>query len=193
MPAKTGELSQRRARTRDRLVQAATDVVAAEGFYSASVVQIAARAGLSIGALYSNFAGKDDLLLAVFDGHVRWFQKRVTATLEDPDLAGVAASWLRLRDSDSDQFLVFIEFWAYAVRRPKVRVQFAKRMAEMRAEIATAVQGRAQGRGSASPLPADIVALLTLALARGLALEKLVDADVVPDEAVAQLLAGLLP
>ena len=36
---------------------------------------IATKAGFSIGALYSNFAGKDDLFLAVYDAHAAWFEE----------------------------------------------------------------------------------------------------------------------
>ena len=56
--------------------------MASDGFHSASVDQIADRAGLSIGALYSNFAGKDDLLFAVFEGNARAFQAYTPPSLE---------------------------------------------------------------------------------------------------------------
>ncbi len=189
MPARSGELSERRARTRERLVNAATEVVAAQGFHSAPVDQIAKRAGLSIGALYSNFTSKDELLLAVFDGHVRWFQDRARATAQDPDLSGATAAWLRLTDEGSDQFLVFIEFWAYAVRKPKVRREMATRMTQMRAEIASALENRGTREGSTPALPTDLAALLALAVSRGLALERLVNPDAVPDETISQMLA----
>jgi AcrR family transcriptional regulator len=65
----------KRAKTRRRLVEAAVEVVAEKGFHGASVDDIAARAGLSIGALYSNFGGNDELLFAIFDEHVQWFER----------------------------------------------------------------------------------------------------------------------
>jgi AcrR family transcriptional regulator len=189
--APKSQTSERRARTRDRLIAAATEVVAEQGFHSASVDQIAERAGLSIGALYSNFAGKDDLLFAVFDGHVSWFQQQVVASLEDPDFAGAVTGWLALPDDSAEQFLVFIEFWAYAVRKPEVREQFAERMAQMRSQIAKALERRASTHGSTLPLPADLIALLGLALGRGLALEKLANPEAVRHEQIAHLLNGL--
>jgi len=167
-------------------------VVAEEGFHAASVDLIAERAGLSIGALYSNFSGKDDLLLAVFDSHVQWFEEQANAAIQDPDLARATTTWLALSGESADQFLIFIEFWAYAVRQPKLRTQFAKRMAQMRAEVAKAVERAAAGRGITPQLPSELVALLALAIGRGVALEKLVDRKSVPDETVGQLLAGLL-
>ncbi|GAA1582627.1 TetR/AcrR family transcriptional regulator [Kribbella sancticallisti] len=182
--------SERRLRTRERLVKAAAEVVAERGFHAASVDQIAERAGLSIGALYSNFAGKDDLLLAVFDNHVHWFEKQVTARLDEPDLGDTVMRWLTLTEESANQFLVFIEFWAYAVRKPNVRLQFAKRMEQMRSHVAAALEHRAEARASALPLPADLIALLGLAVGRGLALEQLADPDAVPNPAIAGLLTA---
>jgi AcrR family transcriptional regulator len=49
---------QSRANTRDRLLAAARSVFARSGFHGASVDEIAAEAGFSTGALYSNFDGR---------------------------------------------------------------------------------------------------------------------------------------
>lgn len=194
VPSMSGRPSQseRRAQTRECLIQAATHVVAEQGYHSATVDQIAERAGFSIGALYSNFASKDELLFAVFDGHVAWFEDRLEAASGAKDPAGAVAEWMGSLTEESDQFLVFIEFWAYAVRKPLARQQFEQRMAQMRGAVARAVTSRAHKSGAPPLLPPELVALLALAIGRGLALEKLVDATAVPDEVVSDLLAGLL-
>ena len=75
--------SDRRMHTRRSLVDAALQVVAEKGFDRASVDDIAAKAGYSIGALYSNFAGKDELFLAVFDAHVGWFEDKLEAAVAE--------------------------------------------------------------------------------------------------------------
>lgn len=51
--------------TRRRLVEAAATVFAERGYDGARVQEIARRAGLTTGAIYANFSGKADLLLAV--------------------------------------------------------------------------------------------------------------------------------
>ncbi|MEA2399294.1 MAG: hypothetical protein QOK25_2850 [Thermoleophilaceae bacterium] len=185
-------VSNRRVRTRERLVKAATDVVARRGFHAASVDEIAKRAGYSIGALYANFAGKDELFLAVFDEHVAWFEQQLGVASQADDLALAAADWMGLLTRNPQQFLVFVEFWAYAVRKPKVRLKFARRMKRMRDAIAEAVDRNALESGRAPALPADIVALLLLAAGRGLSLERLADPDAFSDEVVAQLVRGLV-
>ena len=54
----------KRERTRAALIAATLDVVAEKGFAGASLDAIATRAGMSRGAIYSNFAGRGELLLA---------------------------------------------------------------------------------------------------------------------------------
>jgi AcrR family transcriptional regulator len=58
-------LAGRRDLTRARLIRAARDVIAEKGFHRVSLDEIAARAGLTKGAVYDNFKSKDELFLAV--------------------------------------------------------------------------------------------------------------------------------
>lgn len=53
---------------RDLIVAAATTIFARKGCALATMQDVAAEAGLSVGALYTYFPGKDDLIAAVFDG-----------------------------------------------------------------------------------------------------------------------------
>src|SRR5215212_6175609 len=53
--------------TRDALVAAAAEVFAEKGYERAGVAEIARRAGLTTGAIYSNFSGKAELLLEAID------------------------------------------------------------------------------------------------------------------------------
>lgn len=56
------DLSPKRQRTRQRLIDAALAIIDEEGFAAASLDAIAARAGVTSGAIYSNFASKAELL-----------------------------------------------------------------------------------------------------------------------------------
>jgi len=58
---------QSRARTRERLLASAAVVFTREGYAGASCDRIAEEAGYSKGALYSNFASKDELFLQLVD------------------------------------------------------------------------------------------------------------------------------
>ena len=57
--------SRKRTQTVARLIEAANAVIAEKGFQSASMDEIAARAGVTKGSIYSNFASKEALFLAV--------------------------------------------------------------------------------------------------------------------------------
>ena len=65
-PATRLRRSERQAQIRDGLVDAATTVFAHKGYEAASVAEIAAEAGYTVGAVYSNFSGKRALYEAVF-------------------------------------------------------------------------------------------------------------------------------
>ena len=184
--------TERRAATHGRLIEAATKVVARRGFHAATVDEIAEEAGFSVGALYSNFEGKDDLFLAVFDGHLRWYEERLGVAADTPDPGRVFSDWMDALMENPEQLLIFIEFWAYAVRKPKLRRSFAARLAEIRSAMATAIEQRAAATGNVLPVPPETLALVLLAVGRGLGLEKLADAEAVEDS-VADLIAALIP
>lgn len=169
--------SERREQTKRKLVKAAIEVIARDGFHAASVDAIARKAGYSIGALYSNFGAKDDLFFAVFDEHVAWYQERLLAAAAQEDRNAAVVEWMTMLDRQPQQFLVFVEFWAYAVRRPKLRARLAERLAEMRERL-TEVTGD------------ETMALVSLATARGLAMERLADRDAVSDDVIAALAAA---
>ena len=55
----------RRQQTREHLLAAAAEVFAERGFHGASLDEVAAVAGFTKGAVYSNFKNKEDLFLAL--------------------------------------------------------------------------------------------------------------------------------
>src|ERR1700704_6877140 len=56
--------------TRDKLFEAAARVFEEQGISGASIETIAAAAGFSRGAFYSNFKSKDELIIAMLEDHV---------------------------------------------------------------------------------------------------------------------------
>jgi AcrR family transcriptional regulator len=63
--ANTLEQGGKRARTRARLIAAAAALIGEHGFERTSLEKVAARAGVTRGAIYGNFRNKEDLFLAV--------------------------------------------------------------------------------------------------------------------------------
>ncbi|MGY4462647.1 AcrR family transcriptional regulator [Bradyrhizobium sp. LB13.1] len=56
--------------TRDRLFEAAARMFEQDGIGGASIEAIAAAAGFTRGAFYSNFKSKDELIIAMLEDHV---------------------------------------------------------------------------------------------------------------------------
>jgi TetR/AcrR family fatty acid metabolism transcriptional regulator len=77
---------------RERILDAAIKVFAAEGFYNAKVSQIAQAAGVADGTIYLYFKSKDDLLIQLFEDRM----ERVNATLREA-LASEESSSARLK------------------------------------------------------------------------------------------------
>jgi AcrR family transcriptional regulator len=62
--------SDKRERTRTKLIEAATMVIGEKGYDRASLEEIATRAGMTRGAVYGNFKNKEELFLALIG--TRW-------------------------------------------------------------------------------------------------------------------------
>src|SRR3954447_15257927 len=62
------------ARTRVDLLEAAARVFERRGYERSSIAEIADEAGYSHGAVYSNFDGKEDLFLGLYE---QWVARRV--------------------------------------------------------------------------------------------------------------------
>jgi len=186
---------EQRALTRRRLLDGAEAVFAHSGFHGASVEEIAREAGATTGALYSNFASKEDLFLALFEERIGTdfddYSRIVTAgaTLEE-QARGAADRWMAILRERPDYFPLLIEFWAYAIRKPELRARLAGRFASLRQASARVVLEGAEQQGYHPPNSAagQLVGTLVNALGNGLALEKLVDPDSVPDSLYGDML-----
>src|ERR671935_2790472 len=110
-------------RTRQRLLAAAAKVFARRGYHRATVDEIASEAGFTIGAVYSNFAGKEELFLALADRQVEQRVAEIRALGEaaergDQPGAEAAAQFREFLQRDPDWPLLFYEFWSFGVRNP---------------------------------------------------------------------------
>ena len=188
-----------RAAVRRRLLDAALEVFAERGYASANLDQVAAAAGLTKGAIYSNFASKDDLFFAMMHDQARRRVEAVRAALEAG--AGAPRGEQSLHDigrlltaafTEQRQWqLVFLDFWRRAVQDDAVRAQFVAQRRVLRDAIAGRVEqvvGRAPALGGLTV--ADIVTVV-LALSNGLAIEQYADPEVVSDDLFGRVLAQL--
>ena len=186
-----------REEVRRRILAAATEVFLERGFGGASVDEIAAAAGFSKGAVYSNFEDKDALFLALVDEEFAWRLDQLRAALEDaPDDPHAGAevagrSMIRALAAHQDLHVLFSEFRVHADRSPDTRRRFAQRRSEIRTTLAETVAAYADRAGVELTMPPEHLATVLLALTNGLALERLGQPEAVPDELFGEVIATL--
>src|SRR5207342_199542 len=120
---------ERREKTRQDLLNAAETCFITRGFHATSVDEVAERAGYTKGAVYSNFASKEDLFFGVYQRRVEQVLTEVGPGLRqlgaERAFDQLAAGALHRRDPDDGWRAVFFEFWAHVVRHPELRDRFA--------------------------------------------------------------------
>lgn len=182
--------------TRERLIEAAAKVFARRGYHRATVGEIAAEAGFTIGALYSNFAGKEDLFLAIADRQVGERVAEVEAiaeAAEGEEPGREAAEKLRaFLERDPDWPLLFYEFWSLSVRNPELQGELAKRRDAIRDALAETLQRVAGQLGFELRFPAPMLATAIAASLNGLAFERAADPEALPDEVFAEFVTAVL-
>jgi len=182
--------SQKQARTRAELLSTAARVFARRGYQGASVEEIAEEAGYSHGAVYSNFDGKADLFLAVFEEYMaeraRELAETQVAIADDAPIEtrarALADQWMARFASDRESFLLHMEFIAHAGRDPELAGRFGERSAALREAVARFIDHYQREAGTELALPPDDLAMVLRALGIGLAIEALVSPDAVREE-----------
>jgi AcrR family transcriptional regulator len=179
-----------KARTRERLLDAAARVFAQKGLAGASVDEIAEAAGYSIGAVYSNFGGKEQLFVELLKERPNDRVTQATAIAADAEPAQAQRAFSRLlvevADKDVDFAPLQAEFWLYAVRNPELMEAYAERMREPRDLLTQLV-----ARSVPDPERAGELSAIVIALFQGLVRMRRVDPDSVPDELFGRALRWL--
>jgi AcrR family transcriptional regulator len=165
-----------REETRRRLVVAARAVFAERGYGGATIDEICARAKFTRGAFYSNFADKEDIMLAVTVDQREQEDPAIQAavrgdrpeqTLRGPNTAKEGRQLNMLN----------IEFVLHCMRQPRI-MRRARPIAFRRREgLARALEDLAKERGVDLPLPSADLARMFLALNAGQFIEGEIDPD----------------
>ncbi|MGV0781948.1 TetR/AcrR family transcriptional regulator [Mycolicibacterium sp. XJ766] len=184
-----------RDEVRDRILDAALTVFAAEGFAGATIDAIGQAAGFTKGAVYSNFESKDELFLALLD---RQFESRgaLIATALDSgqgDTAAIAAALSRATlDSIHDQTeyqIVLIEYWLRAVRDPELRERL---VARRRTAADQALRIVEQAGTSLPGKQLSALAQLVVTIISGIATEEVLQPGTIDIDTLTRLFTALL-
>lgn len=123
--------AERQAQTRERLIEVARDLFLDVGYNATSLDKVAVAAGFSKGAVYSNFAGKEELCMAVLDTiHEEQIEGVVAAFTIDADIdvrIDAFAQWAREKLGHPRWTALEVEFAAIARTSPWVAEELVKR------------------------------------------------------------------
>ncbi|MDH6196964.1 AcrR family transcriptional regulator [Mycobacterium frederiksbergense] len=184
-----------RDEVRNRILDAALTVFAAEGFAGATIDAIGQAAGFTKGAVYSNFESKDELFLALLD---RQFESRgaLLATAFDTGRGDTAATAEALSRSTLDSVheqneyhIVLIEYWLRAVRDPQLRERL---VARRRAAADQALHIVEQAGTTLPSGQSSALAQLVVTITSGIAMEEVLQPGSVDKDMLTRLITALL-
>jgi AcrR family transcriptional regulator len=186
---------EKQAETRQRLLSAAERVFLRRGLQGSSVEEIAAEAGFTRGAFYSNFKSKDELFVELLQDRVyRQYAQMAEEAQEQPGTPRERLRWgtERVRDVQKGEkgrwlFRLWLECLTQAARDEEFRELAASFWSGNRTLVAGQIKATFKEVGRKPPLPTDQIATAMIALDVGLAVQHLVDPEEVPLEAYVPL------
>lgn len=171
--------------TRDKLFEAAARVFELDGIGGASIEAIAAEAGFTRGAFYSNFGSKDELIFAMLEDHVEQSIRRNMEILAqhknlDDFIAALKTMDRGRQDPLGRSPLLHMEMILFVARAEKRRPELAKRLRARRKLTADIIEATLKNSARGDMLNAPWMASVVLALEDGFRLHRLIDPETTP-------------
>ena len=184
----------KKQRTRRLLIGAAAEVIAERGFHAASLMEVASRAGLTTGAVYSNFRSKEDLFLAVIQEIAVPFDLGPESSAPWERLRRAAMMAARGVDLAATRRLLKLqlEFALLTIQDAAIMQRFVDDLRVDRQKLAAFLD-----TDDTSPLPefkpsSEGLAIAILATLQGLQQHRFLDRESVPEELAGWAVQALL-
>lgn len=175
--------------SKDKLLKAAVDEITAVGFERARLTEIARRAGMTAGSVYTWFENKEDLFQAALEDALTSQIASNAAALEGTDLDAdwpfaIAALVPRnFKDTDTtDAQRLLIESYYAAWRDPKAHEKLLKGIESHLAMYRSVLENASRQGHIAPDIDVDTLAMLLLAIPTGLSMLNLAGLPRVPDK-----------
>jgi AcrR family transcriptional regulator len=181
--------------TREKLFEAAAKVFEEQGINGASIEAIAAAAGFTRGAFYSNFDSKDELIIAMMEDHVEQSIRRNLDLLSrHSNIADFIEALKSMDRSQQDPLgrspLLHMEMILFVARAEKRRPELAQRL-RARRQMTVDIIERTKGRGRNGSLDPAWVGAIVLALEDGFRLHRLIDPETTPPDSFLRAIGDL--
>jgi AcrR family transcriptional regulator len=180
---------------------AARKVFARRGYHGATIEEIADESGRSNGAVYYNFANKEDLFFALLedwrselirDVESAFASSEGRAAAPEAQLREEVQQILKALGPSRDWQLLLLEFVTYVARNPKFRTRFVAGRQKFKAALTDALEQRIAALGLQPAVAPEELTLLLTALVNGLAVDQLTEPGALPGELVEQALTALM-
>jgi AcrR family transcriptional regulator len=164
-------ITKRRPITVSALFDAAMELFAEQGYGATSIPDICARAKLTKGAFYSNFANKDALFLALLDRSWERRAESIRRAMPAGDMLPVDGyeeePHPEQLEVDKHWTLVSMEFSLHAIRHPDVAKLLVEHEIRVRSELAVLVTEALERAERIPTLPVDQLACMIVAVTEG--------------------------
>jgi AcrR family transcriptional regulator len=182
--------------TCEKLFEAAARVFEDQGIGGASIEAIAAAAGFTRGAFYSNFDSKDELIIAMLEEHVEQsIRRNLDLLTRHKTLADFIDALKTMDRSRQDPLgrspLLHMEMILYVARAEQRRPELAKRLRARRKLIADIVETTLANSGKNPVLNPAWTAAIVLALEDGFRLHRLIDPETTPSDSFLRAISDL--
>jgi AcrR family transcriptional regulator len=184
---------------RRQILAAARACFARDGFHRATMHDVVRAAGLSAGAVYRYFPGKEAIVETLAHERHRREREAIAGAGREESALGALRALARAfvgalaEPAEAEERRLGIQIWAEALREPRLRRIVREGVDAPRRRLATLLR-RAKRRGELPPdLDADATARLAIAVFHGIVLQKAWDPALDLEAVLAQLDRGLPP
>jgi AcrR family transcriptional regulator len=182
--------------TCEKLFEAAAHVFEEQGIGGASIEAIAAAAGFTRGAFYSNFKSKDELIIAMLKDHVaQSIRRNLDLLARHKNLADFIDALKTMDRSRQDPLgrspLLHMEMILFVARAEKRRPDLAKRLRARRQLITDIVETTSKNSGNNQSLNPTWTGAILLALEDGFRLHRLIDPETTPADSFLRAIGDL--
>jgi AcrR family transcriptional regulator len=189
-------LQQRAIETRTRILQAAEERFALEGYDATGVAEICKEAGVSKGAFYHHFDSKQEVFLQLLQDWLEGMNKQLSvlgkAHGEVTDRILTMTRVVRVVLQAAQKGLpIYLEFWSRALRDPEVMETMIEPFRQYRDFFAMMLEEGVQ-EGTLDLVDAPIAAQVILSFALGVLVQGIFDPDGADWEQVSKEGIGLL-
>jgi AcrR family transcriptional regulator len=180
-----GKREQKKARTRQALLAAAGALIASYGAEATSLDRIAEEAGLTKGAIYSNFTSKEDLIFALAEVMSTTIELADVVDGKSP-LADQFEALGRVvaregRTISRAKWRLNLEIFQFVLRNARAAARVITIEREARQRDGSRLDRIAADRGEQLPMTGAELVTVVSALATGLVQQQALDPEGVPD------------